>query len=82
MALHLGKHNLVRGCSGFDSQTPAYAPGAKEKRGLEEEMVAMTDAWWQPKDESRQARKVAAKYLAEEAVSSGKALGRLPQSPH
>jgi len=65
--LFMGVYNLVRRHKGIDGQTPAVAAGIEDHRWTLEEVVEMTDAYWQPIYAARAARKAKAKRASEDA---------------
>ncbi len=67
VALHLGVYNLVRRHSSLGT-TPAVAAGVEEKRWSWEDVIALTDAYWQPKLAAQAQEKAATKRAAEDAV--------------
>ena len=64
-SLYFGIYNLCRKHSTLGT-TPAVAAGVEEKRWTLEDVVTMTDAYWQPKLAQLAAQKAFAKRLAED----------------
>ena len=67
VALHFGIYNLVRVHTTLGT-TPAVAAGVEQERWTLEQVVDMTERYWQPKLEAAKARKAAAKRIAEDAA--------------
>lgn len=66
ISLHLGIYNLVRRHSGIDGQTPAQCAGVEDRRWSFEDVVAMTDAYWQPIYAQRAMEKAFSRRAAED----------------
>lgn len=67
-ALHIGLYNLCRKHISLEGNTPAQAAGIEEKRWTLEDVVALTEAYWKPRNEVTAAGKAKAKRTAEDAV--------------
>lgn len=68
VAMSIGLYNLTRRHHSLDGQTPAQAAGIEEKRWTLEDVIALTEAYWQPKYEAQKQADALTKRLAEDAI--------------
>lgn len=66
VSLHFGVYNLVRKHSGINGQTPAQAAGIESHKWSYDDVVDMTDAYWQPIYAKRTIEKAAMRRAAED----------------
>ncbi len=67
VSLNLGIYNLVRKHTTLGT-TPAVAAGVESKRWTMEDVVVMTEAYWQPKKAAQKAVKATERRAAQDAV--------------
>jgi hypothetical protein len=75
VALHIGLYNLVRKHTALGT-TPAVAAGVEERRWILEDVVAVTQAYWEPKREAEKQAKAAAKRIADDKAFAREPLNK------
>jgi IS1 family transposase len=65
VALHIGLYNLVRKHTALGT-TPAVAAGVEERKWILEDVVAMTQAYWEPRSAREKAEKAVAQRIADD----------------